>query len=147
MERLKLHCRSRSTVSTKISTYLDMNPDLVLPGVYCSGTYAVLDYASVIHSLPSVIHSLQTLLIGYVSKPDGGVEPPANNVYVHVTLQDAYHVLFQCPKTSELRLHYGLNTTNNNWNYLFNNSNTNQGQSIKLISQYTEIIRPLVDTW
>ena len=55
-------------------------------------------------------------------------------MYVHgdsVTPQDEYHVLFKCPKTNELRLHYGLNNSNNNWNYLFNNAN--QGQSMKLI--------------
>ena len=48
-----------------------------------------------------------------------------------VTPQDEYHVLFKCPKTNELRLQYGLNNSNDNWNYLFNNAN--QGQSMKLI--------------
>ena len=120
LEKLRSHCLARSSNSTKINTYLEMNPYLSTPSIYTSPANTVPDYLRVSYTRFRLsAHRLQVETGRWTRTP--------RHLRVctcdHVSLQDERHTLFHCKITAQIRTDYDMLDYDNNWMKFFNAEN------------------------
>ena len=120
LEKLRSHCLARSSNSTKINTYLEMNPYLSTPSIYTSPANTVPDYLRVSYTRFRLsAHRLRVETGRWTRTP--------RHLRVctcdHVSLQDERHTLFHCNITAQIRTDYDMLDYDNNWMKFFNAEN------------------------
>jgi len=117
LDRVRNQCIARRNISSKIETYLDMNPELSMHSMYYSPTVAVPDYLRVSFTRFRLsAHRLRVETGRWARTPREQRVCKCDNR----SLQDERHVLFICKHTANLRMDYEIMRHNNSWTNFYN---------------------------